>query len=116
MSESATLFAMVGTLYLTVRCAETGMFRFLALAGVLAGWAGTLRVVPLAALLPSICVIYLLPPTTARIEAFGYDIRRDGWFRGCTHLMVLVQVRRTYSDQFNGIASFQSGCQSTKAA
>ncbi len=63
MSEATTLFAMVGALYFTVRCAETGRLRFLFLAGVLAGWAGTLRVVPLAALVPSMCVIYLLPFT-----------------------------------------------------
>jgi hypothetical protein len=63
MSEASTLFAMVGALYFTVRCAETAMLRFLILAGVFAGWAGTLRVVPLAALIPSICAIYLLPPT-----------------------------------------------------
>ena len=63
MSEATTLFAMVVALYFTVRCAETGRLRFLFLAGVFAGWAGTLRVVPLAALAPSICVIYLLPPT-----------------------------------------------------
>ena len=63
MSEATTLFAMVVALYFTVRCAETGRLRFLFLAGVFAGWAGTLRVVPLAALAPSICIIYLLPPT-----------------------------------------------------
>ena len=68
MSEATTLFAMVGALYFTVRCAETGRLRFLFLAGVLAGWAGTLRVVPLVALIPSMCVIYLLPSTKRRLR------------------------------------------------
>src|SRR5215510_7490440 len=63
MSETPTFFAMVGVLYCTVRAAETGRLPFTILAGVLTGWAGTLRVVPLAALLPVLWLIHVLPPT-----------------------------------------------------
>jgi hypothetical protein len=63
MSEATTLFAMIGALYFTVCSIETGRLRFLVLAGVLSGWAVTLRVVPLIAVIPAIGIIYLLPPT-----------------------------------------------------
>lgn len=62
MTEAATLFAMAGALYFALRCVESDRLRFLILAGVLAGWAATLRVVPLAALIPAICAVYWLAP------------------------------------------------------
>ncbi len=57
MSEMPTCFAMTGALYCAVRSMETGQWRFAVMAGLLAGWGGTLRVVPLLALFPSICLI-----------------------------------------------------------
>ena len=59
MSEIPTLFAMVGALYFAVRSVETGGLLFAILAGFLTGWAGTMRAVPLAALIPSLCIVYL---------------------------------------------------------
>ena len=71
MSEAPTLFAMVGAVYFAVRCMETGRLRFAMLAGILTGWAVTARVVPLAALLPAICVVFLLPTTKQRMQMLG---------------------------------------------
>jgi hypothetical protein len=59
MSEASTLFAMVGTVYFTVRALDTARLSFAAVAGFLAGWAGMLRGVPLAAVVPAVCVLYL---------------------------------------------------------
>ena len=59
ISETATSFAMVGALYYTVRSTESRKRLFLALAGLLIGWAATLRGVPLAVLLVATCLIYL---------------------------------------------------------
>lgn len=74
MSETPTFFAMAGALYFTVRSAETGHWRFAVLAGVLTGWAGTLRVVPLAALLPSICLIYGCGNLRGRYRQMGVTL------------------------------------------
>jgi hypothetical protein len=63
LSETPTIFAMVGALYFTVRSVESGRFGFAVLSGLLTGWAGTLRVVPLVCLLPAICTLHLLPLT-----------------------------------------------------
>ena len=59
MSEIPTLFTMVGALYFAVRAGETGRPSLAILAGLLTGWAGTMRVVPLPALIPSLCIVYL---------------------------------------------------------
>jgi 4-amino-4-deoxy-L-arabinose transferase-like glycosyltransferase len=61
LSETATCFAMVGSLYCAVRFREGGKWAFGLLSGVLMGWAGMLRVLPLIALLPAICILFLLP-------------------------------------------------------
>ncbi|HET9529033.1 MAG TPA: glycosyltransferase family 39 protein [Blastocatellia bacterium] len=74
MSEVPTIFAMVGALYYTVRAAETGRLLFAILAGVLTGWAGLLRVVPLVALLPSICLLLLLPWTKRGLRLCGLTV------------------------------------------
>src|SRR3990172_2752367 len=74
MSETPTLFAMVGAVYFAVRSAESGRLLFAILAGVLTGWAGTLRVIPLAALLPSICIVYLLPSAKRRLRHVGVTV------------------------------------------
>jgi Dolichyl-phosphate-mannose-protein mannosyltransferase len=71
MSEAPTLFAMVGAVYFAVRCAETGRVRFAMVAGVLTGWAVTARVVPVAALLPAICSVFLVPRTKQRVQMLG---------------------------------------------
>lgn len=59
MTEIPTLFALVGTLYFAVRSVETGGLLLAILTGFLTGWAGTMRAVPLAALIPSLCIVYL---------------------------------------------------------
>ena len=108
---------MVGALYFTLRCAETGRLRFLVLSGVLAGWAGTLRVVPLAALIPSIYAIYLLPPTNRGFKRavfetlaviVGFVSLPISWF--------WYKSGESYLGPFNGPSSIQSRCHGTKAA
>jgi hypothetical protein len=59
LSESATAFAMIGTLYFVLQSFETGKQVFAVAGGILAGWAGLLRVVPLAALVPAVCLLYV---------------------------------------------------------
>jgi hypothetical protein len=74
MSEIPTLFAMAGALYFSVRCAETGKVQFAILAGLLMGWAGTIRIVPLAALLPSIIVVHVLRKAKRKFLLLGVTI------------------------------------------
>jgi hypothetical protein len=57
MSETVTCCAMIGSLFFTVRCAETEKMPFAVLAGILAAFAVTLRVVPVAGLTPALCMI-----------------------------------------------------------
>jgi hypothetical protein len=71
LSEAPTLFTMLGALYFTVRSAETGRLLFAILAGLLTGWAGILRLAPLAGLLPSICMVYLLPVSKDGFRRLG---------------------------------------------
>jgi hypothetical protein len=61
---------MIGAFYFTVRSAETGKLPFAILAGLLTGWAGILRIVPLVALLPSIAMVHLLPLSKLSKEGF----------------------------------------------
>jgi len=61
MSEPTALFAMSGAIYFAVRAVETGRVRFAVIGGALAGWAGLIRVVPLAGLIPALGAIFLLP-------------------------------------------------------
>jgi hypothetical protein len=70
MSEPSTSFAMIAALYFAVRSNETGKIIFAALAGIFVGWAGLLRVVPLAALLPAIGILYLFPWRKSRLRQF----------------------------------------------
>jgi Dolichyl-phosphate-mannose-protein mannosyltransferase len=58
-TEATTYFAIVGSLYCALRSTRNRSVPFMAMAGVLAGGAGTLRVVPIVALLPAFCLIYL---------------------------------------------------------
>lgn len=74
MSETPTLFAMVGALYLAVRSAETGRLLFAILAGLLTGWAGTMRIVPLVALIPSICIVTMLTQAKRRFFLAGITL------------------------------------------
>lgn len=74
MSETPTLFAMVGAFYFAVRSTETSRLWFSILAGLLTGWAGTLRVVPLAALIPSLLMVYLLPHSMVGFRRFGITL------------------------------------------
>jgi 4-amino-4-deoxy-L-arabinose transferase-like glycosyltransferase len=88
MSEIPTIFAMVGALYFGLRAAETGRYRFAALAGALTGWGGLLRVVPLAALLPAIGQLLLCSSTHRKFRlatvtlcfAAGIVLLPVGWF------------------------------------
>lgn len=68
MSESPTLFAMVGALYFAVRSAETGRTRDALISGLLMGWAGVLRVVPLVALFPAIVATYFMGAVERRVR------------------------------------------------
>jgi hypothetical protein len=61
LSETATAFAMVGTIYFAIRCRETGNWWFAIPAGFLVGLAGTLRITPLGAMLPAICILFSFP-------------------------------------------------------
>lgn len=74
LSEIPSLFAMVGACYFAVRAGETGRTRFAILAGLLTGWAGTLRVVPLAALLPAICLVLLFPFSRRGLRLAGLTL------------------------------------------
>jgi hypothetical protein len=62
MTETPTLFALVGAFYFALRAMESERSLFSIPAGVLAGWAVTLRLAPLAGLFPSICLMYMLRP------------------------------------------------------
>lgn len=98
MSETATLFAMVGALYFAVRSMETGGLHFPILAGLLTGWAVTLRVVPLAALVPSLLMVYLVPHPIVGFRRFritlvslvGVIMLPLLWFWICTGFPVLT--------------------------
>ncbi|HWC99071.1 MAG TPA: hypothetical protein VG456_20065 [Candidatus Sulfopaludibacter sp.] len=59
LSETATSFAMVGAIYYAVRAARSRVILLMILSGLLMGWAGTLRVVPLLPLAPAVACIYL---------------------------------------------------------
>ncbi len=52
MSETPALFATVGALWFTIRVCEDGHARHASVAGILLGWAGLLRVVPMLAVAP----------------------------------------------------------------
>jgi hypothetical protein len=85
ISEATTIFAMVGALYFTVRSAETGKLLFAILAGLLTGWAGILRLAPLAGLLPSICMVYLLSMSKSGFRRLGITLT-------VTAIVVLIPV------------------------
>lgn len=74
LSEAPTLFAMAGAFYFTVRSSETGKPLFAILAGLLTGWAGILRIAPLVALLPSICMVQLLPISKGGFRRLGITL------------------------------------------
>ena len=74
LSEASTLFAIVGAFYFTVRSAETGKLLFAILAGLLTGWSGILRITPLVALLPSICMVQLLPFSKEGFRRFSITL------------------------------------------
>jgi hypothetical protein len=71
LSETATCFAMAGALYFAVRATETGKIIFTVLAGALMGWGVILRVVPLVALSPAICLVYLSPLSRNGLRRLG---------------------------------------------
>jgi hypothetical protein len=71
MTEAPTLFAMVAALYGCVRYQESGLHRWGVAAGVLAAWATTMRVVPLAALLPAFGVLLLFPWSPTGLRRFA---------------------------------------------
>ncbi len=66
LTEGPTLFAMVGAVYFAVRARESGRGREAVIAGVLAGWAVLLRVVPLVPLAPAMAIVFLLPWASRR--------------------------------------------------
>jgi hypothetical protein len=74
LSEAPTLFAMVGAFYFTVRSSETGRSWYAVLAGMLAGWAGILRIAPLAGLIPSIFLVHLLHRSKDRFRLLGITL------------------------------------------
>jgi hypothetical protein len=74
ISEAPTLFAMVGAIYFTVRSAETGKLLFTILAGLLTGWAGILRIIPLVSLLPSIFIVHLHSPSKSGFRRLGITL------------------------------------------
>jgi hypothetical protein len=59
LAEMPTCFAMVGTVYFAIRSRDTGRFSNALVAGLFLGWAGTLRVVPLAGAGPAVCAVLL---------------------------------------------------------
>jgi hypothetical protein len=62
MSEVATLFTMTGAMYFATRSAQHGRRAPAVVCGLLTGWAVTMRVVPLVALLPGILLLHLAMP------------------------------------------------------
>ena len=68
MSETSALFAMTAATDFAVRATETGRMRFAVVGGALAGWAGLIRVVPLAGLIPALGAIFLLPWAARRVS------------------------------------------------
>lgn len=59
ISETSASFAMLGALYYAVRSKETERSGLAVVAGLLAGWAVTTRIAPVAALCPAFCIVYL---------------------------------------------------------
>jgi hypothetical protein len=62
LTELPTAFAMTGAVYFAFRAADTQHSAFAVVAGALAGWAGLLRVVPLADLIPAMAALLWLTP------------------------------------------------------
>ena len=85
MTETPTIFAMVGTLYFAVRSAETGRIAFALLSGVLAGLAGLLRVVPLVGLFPAIALVHL-------VQAAPWRARQLGLIGGATAVILFLPI------------------------
>jgi hypothetical protein len=66
MSEIPTMFAMTGAIWCAMRARDSGRPRDVACAGLLAGIAGLLRVVPVAALVPATVVLLAWAPALRR--------------------------------------------------
>jgi Dolichyl-phosphate-mannose-protein mannosyltransferase len=71
ISETATCFAIIGALYFALRSSETGKMLFMVLAGAFMAWGGLLRVVPLVALFPAICLLHLWSPSRNNFRRLG---------------------------------------------
>jgi 4-amino-4-deoxy-L-arabinose transferase-like glycosyltransferase len=71
MTEIPTVFAMVGALYFAVRSMETGRISFALLSGLVAGFGGILRVVPLVGLFPAIALLHLVQGAPRRMRQLG---------------------------------------------
>jgi len=63
LTEWPTAFAMVGAVYLSFLAAELDDPKYAVLAGVLAGWSGLLRVVPMAGLIPTMAAMIWFSPS-----------------------------------------------------
>ena len=61
MSESVAVFTCVGAVYFALRARQTGTLWPAVVSGLLVGWAGLARVVPLVAAGPAVTLIHLWP-------------------------------------------------------
>jgi len=72
MSENVGLFGMAGALYFALRYRDRGIIRDAIVSGLLLGWAGLARIVPLAAGIPAIFLIMLgTRPVLLGLKRFG---------------------------------------------
>jgi hypothetical protein len=71
MSETLAAFTCMGAVYFAVRASEAGSGKLSVVSGLLAGWAGLARVVPVAAVCPAIACVHLLPPTWRGLRLAG---------------------------------------------
>lgn len=68
MSEIVAMFAMLGAVYFAVRARDHGKVHLAIASGVLLGWAILSRVVPLAAVVPALLLIHLVPWHTRSVR------------------------------------------------
>ncbi|MCC6930619.1 MAG: glycosyltransferase family 39 protein [Gemmatimonadaceae bacterium] len=74
LSESATLAAMIGACHFAIRSAESSGLLAPIASGLLLGWGGLLRVVPLGAVAPAMVALQLRAPRRYRQLAVAFGV------------------------------------------
>jgi hypothetical protein len=102
MSEIPTMFTMTGAVWFAVRARDSGRMAHVAWAGLLAGLAGLLRVVPMAALVPITVVLLSTAPGLRRRAAL---VR----YLVCAALPVTLALAWNVSRSFTPMLTAESG-------